>query len=128
MDFVLHCVEHEVLKKYQNTGLKCSSHIKSESSTREQRNIHKMSGSDRLHMLLYDDDIILFCENVQELHSILRIYDETFSRFELIIATEKTQILSFNVQEEVMNKKSLIPLRQEPIENVRRFKYKGHVL
>ena len=79
MDFVLRCVEHEVLKKYPNTGLKYSCYrIKSESSTREQRSVHKMSGSDRLRMLLYADDIVLFCEDVQELQSILRIYDETF--------------------------------------------------
>ena len=128
MDFVLRCVEHEVLKKYPNTGLKYSYHIKSESSTREQRSVHKMSGSDRLRMLLYADDIVLFCEDVQELQSILRIYDETFSRFGLTIATDKTQTLSFNVPEEVMNAKSLISLREEPIENVRRFKYLGHVL
>ena len=128
MDFVFRCVEQEVLKKYPNTGLKYSYHIKSESSTREQRSVHKMSGSDRLRMLLYADDIVLFCEDVQELQSILRIYDETFSRFGLTIATEKTQTLSFNVPEEVMNAKSLISLREEPIENVRRFKYLGHVL
>ena len=79
-------------------------------------------------MLLYADDIVLFCEDLQELQSILRIYDETFSRFGLIIAIEKTQTLSFNVPEEVMNAKSLISLREEPIENVRRFKYLGHVL
>ena len=59
MDFVLRCVEHEVLLKFPNTGLKYSYHIKSESSTREQRSIHKIFGS-RLLMLLYADDIVLF--------------------------------------------------------------------
>ena len=98
----------EVLKKYPNTGLKYSYHIKSESSTREQRSVHKMSGSDRLRMLL-----------LRILN--LRIYDETFSRFGLTIATGKTQALSFNVPEEVVNAQSLISLREEPIENVRRF-------
>ena len=42
MDFVLRCVEHHVLMKYPNTGLKYSYHIKSESSNREQRSIHKI--------------------------------------------------------------------------------------
>ena len=73
MDFVLLCVEHETLKKNPNTGPKYSYRIKSESSTREQRSVHKMSGSDRLRMLLYADDIVLFCEDEQELLSILRI-------------------------------------------------------
>ena len=75
MDFVLRCVEHEVLTKFPNTGLKYSYHIKSESSTREQRSIHKISGSDRLRMLLYADDIVLFCEDIDELNSILEIYN-----------------------------------------------------
>ena len=61
MDFVLRCVEHDVLFKYPNTGLKYSYHIKSESSNRKQRNIHNISGNDRLRMLLYADDIVLFC-------------------------------------------------------------------
>ena len=128
MDFVLRCVEHEVLTKFPNTGLKYSYHIKSESSTREQRSIHKISGSDRLRMLLYADDIVLFCEDIEELNSILEIYDNNFSRFGLTIAIDKTQTLAFNVSEEVKSMKSLITLRNEPIDNVRSFKYLGHVL
>ena len=121
MDFVLRCVEHEVLLKYPDTGLKYAYHIKSESSTREQRSIHKISGSDRLRMLLYADDIVLFCDDVNELEAILKIYDDTFSRFGLTIAIDKTQTLAFNIPEDVMNNKSLISLRNEPIENVRGF-------
>ena len=128
MDFVLRCVEHEVLTKFPNTGLKYSYHIKSESSTREQRSIHKISGSDRLRMLLYADDIVLFCEDIDELNSILEIYDKIFSRFGLTIAIDKTQTLAFNVSEEVKSKESLITLRNIPIDNVRSFKYLGHVL
>ena len=128
MDFVLRGVEHEVLRKYPVTGLKYAYHIKSESSTREQRSIHKISGSDRLRMLLYADDIVLFCEEANELEAILKIYDDTFSRFGLTIAIDKTQTLAFNIPEDVMDKKSIISLRNEPIENVRRFKYLGHVL
>ena len=78
MDFVLRCVEHAVLLKYPNTGLKYSYHVKAESSTREQRSIQKISGSDRMWMLLYADDIVLFCEDIQELNCILKIYDENF--------------------------------------------------
>ena len=43
MDFVLRCVEHEVLEKFPNTGLKYVCHIKMGSSTREQRSIHGLS-------------------------------------------------------------------------------------
>ena len=73
MDFVLRCVEHDVLLKDPNTGLKYSYDIKSESSNQEQRSIHKISGNDRLRMLLYADDIVLFCEDIDELNDILKI-------------------------------------------------------
>ena len=64
MDFVLRCVEHDVLLKYPNTGLKFPYHIKSESSNREQRSIHQISGNYRLHMLLYAGDIVLFVKTL----------------------------------------------------------------
>ena len=73
MDFVLRCIEHEVLLKYPNTSFKYSYHIKSESSNREQRSIHTIPGNDRLRMLLYADDIVLFCEDIDELNDILNI-------------------------------------------------------
>ena len=79
-------------------------------------------------MLLYADDIVLFCEDIDELNSILQVYDNTFSRFGLTIAIDKTKTLAFNVSEDVMNNKAVISLRNEPIENVRLFKYLGHVL
>ena len=58
MDFVLRCVEQEVLLRYPETGLKYSYHIKAESSTREKRSLHKMSGNES--MILYADNIVLF--------------------------------------------------------------------
>ncbi len=64
--------------------------------------------------------MILFC--------ILHIYDTNFTRFGLTIALDKTKTISFNVSEELMNSKSLISLKNQPIENVRQFKYLGHVL
>ena len=118
----------EVLSRFPNTGLKYSYHIRSESTTREQRSVHKLSGTDRLRMLLYADDIVLFCEDLKELESILEIYDRTFSRYGLTIALDKTKTIVFNVDESVMSNKSLISLRGTNIENVRQFKYLGHLL
>ena len=128
MDFVLRCAEFDVLKKIPNTGLNYTYRIKSESTTREQRSIHKISSSERLRMLLYADDIVLFCEDIVELESILQIYDETFRRYGLTIALDKTKTIAFNVSESVMVKETLISLRGLPIENVRKFKYLGHML
>ena len=84
MDFVLRCMEHEVLLKYPET----------ESSNTEQRSIHKISDNERLRIILYVDDIVLFCEDINELNNILNIYDETYSRFGLTIATDKTKTIS----------------------------------
>ena len=79
-------------------------------------------------MLLYADDIVLFCEGIDKLNDILNIYDSNYSRFGLTIAIDKTQTLAYNVSKDVMSSKSLISLRNQPIENVRSFKYLGHVL
>ena len=79
-------------------------------------------------MLLYADDIVLFCENIKELESILTIYDNTFTRFGLTIALDKTKTIVFNVDESCMSSKTLIYLRDTPIDNVRQFKYLGHML
>ena len=128
MDFVLRCAEHEVLLKFPNTGLRYSYRIKSESSTRLQRSIHKLAGEERLRMLLYADDIVLFSEDVNEMQAILNIYNDTFSRFGLTIATDKTKTIPFNVTEDIMVLSSLISLNGEPIEIVRQFKYLGHML
>ena len=46
----------------------------------------------------------------------------------LAFAIDKTQTLAYNVSEDVMSSKSLISLRNQPIENLRSFKYLGHVL
>ena len=62
MDFVLRCAEHEVLLHFPHTGLKYSYRIKSESSNREQRSVNSLAGEDRLRMLLYADDIVLFAK------------------------------------------------------------------
>ena len=77
-----------------------------------------MSGNERLRMLLYADDIGLFCEDVDELNNIPAIYDETFSQFGSTIVIYKTQPISFNVPEDAMKEKSWLTLRNEPIENI----------
>ncbi len=76
LDFVLRCVEDEVLKKFPNTGLKYSYRIPGHCSTREQRSVHGLSGTQRLRMILYADDIALLCSNIDELAEILNIYDK----------------------------------------------------
>ena len=128
LDFVLRCVEDEVLKKFPNTGLKYSYRIPGHCSTREQRSVHGLSGTQRLRMILYADDIALLCSNIDELAEILNIYDKTFTRFGLQISASKTETMAFNVPEEIKAKPSLVSIGGVALKNVRIFKYLGHVI
>ena len=76
-------------------------------------------------MILYADDIALLYTNVDELSE---IYDHTFTRFGLNISTGKTETMAFNVPEEVKSKQSLISVGCVALQNVRTFKYLGHVI
>ena len=91
LDFVLRCVEHEVLQRFPNNGLQYSFLIPGHCSTRQQRSIHCLSGVQRIRMILYAD----------ELSEIVKIYGATFTRFGLKISTDKTETMVFNVEEEI---------------------------
>ena len=128
LDFVLRCVEHEVLQKFPNTGLEYSFRIPGHCSTREQRSIHGLGGFQRLKMLLYADDIVLLCSNIAELSEIVNIYDKVFTRFGLKISTGKTETMAFNVAEDIKSKPSLISVGGVALKNVLKFKYLGHMI
>ncbi len=128
LDFVLRCVEEEILKKFPKTGLQYSYLIPGHCSTRQQRSIHGLSGIQRLKMLLYADDIVLLCSDINELAEIVNIYNKHFSRFGLQISTGKTETIAFNVPDEIKNRSSLISIDDVPIKNVRTFKYLGFMI
>ena len=128
MDFVLRCAENEVLQRFPNTGLEYSYRIPGHCSTREQRSLHGLNGTQRLKMILYADDIAILCNDVDELAEILNIYDRTFKRFGLKIAYGKTETMAFNVPEEIKAKPTLFSVGDEKIKNVCVFKYLGHVI
>ena len=115
-----------MLSKYPDTGLKYSYLIPGHCSTREQRRIAGLSGTERMRIILYADDIVLICTNLQELQDIVNIYDQTFKRFGLTISTDKTETMAFNVTEEIMSSESLLKIGNTPLKNVREFKYLGH--
>ena len=58
----------------------------------------------RLRMILYADDIVLLCNNIDELSEIVNIYYKTFARFGLKISTGKTETMAFNVDEDIKAK------------------------
>ena len=90
LDFVLRCVEHEVLQKFPNTGLQFAYRIPVHCSTRKQHRVHALSGVQSLRMILYADDIALLCTNIDELAEIVKTYDDTVTRFGLKISIRKT--------------------------------------
>ena len=125
---MLRYVEHEVLEKFLNTGLQYSFRIPGHRSTREQRSIQGLSGIQRLRMLLYADDIVLLCNDIDELSEIIKIYDKTFARFSLKISTDKTETMAFNVDEEIKSRPSLILVGDVTLKSACVFKYLGHMI
>ena len=86
------------------------------------------SGIQRLRMFLYADDIVLLCNDIDELLEIVKIYDKTFARFGLKISTDKTETMAFNVDEEIKSRPSHISIGDVALKNVRAFKYLGHMI
>ena len=105
---MLRCVEHKILEEFSYTGLKYSFRIPGHCSNPEQRSIQGLSGIQRLRMILYADDIVLLCNDIDELSEIVQIYDKIFARFGLKISTGKTETMAFNVDEEIKSRPSLI--------------------
>ena len=79
-------------------------------------------------MILYADDIVLLCNDIDELSEIVKIYDTTFTRYGLQISTDKTETKASNVDEEIKAKPSLISIVEVELKNVCVFKYLGHMI
>ena len=79
-------------------------------------------------MILYADDIVLLCNNIDELMEIVNIYDKTFIWFGLKISTDKNETMAFNVDEEIKPMSTLISIGDDVLKNIRSFKYLGHMI
>ena len=113
------------MQRFPNTGLQYSFLIPGHCSTRQQRSIHCLSGVQHLRMILYANDIVLLCNDIDELSEIVKIYDATFG---LKISTDKTETMAFNVDEEIKAKPSLISIGEVELKNVCVFKYLRHII
>ena len=120
-DFGLRIAEHKVSEKCQITGHQYLYRIIGHCSPREQRSVHSLSGFQRLKMILYTDDIVLLCSDINELSSIVDIYHQTFSRFGLTISTDKTKTMAFNDPEDIKSTPSLISIAGAAMKNVRTY-------
>ena len=74
MDFVLRCVKHNTGLKYSTLNL---NHLPENSVISTTFN--------RLRMLVYADDIVLFREDIYELNNILNLYDSNFHIVALLL-------------------------------------------
>ena len=124
LDLILRCVEHHVLQKFSNTGLQYSYRIPGHCSTRNN-SVHGLRGVQRLGMILYADGIALLCTNVDELVEIVKINDDTFTRFGLKISIET---MAFNVPVEIKSETSLISIGGVALKTVHTSKYLGHMI
>ena len=128
LDFVLRICDNEVCKRFPDSGIKYKYNYPPECTTREMRSKSPASGTDHLRMLLYADDIMVLCRDIEELEAIMNIYNGVFKRFGLTIADDKTKTMVFNTNEDVASTESLIKINNTPLENVRKFRYLGHTI
>ena len=102
--------------------------INMQSTDRVQRAIDPPSGNRKIKIILYADDIVLFCRSVSSLQLSVDVMNSVFTRFGLKIAEDKTQMMIFNTDEETLAQESILTLNGFAVENVRKFRYLGYWL
>ena len=127
-DFVLKVAAHEIdLAFPDGWGISFDYNIPHLCSNREQRRAGRLNGKEIIHWILYADDAVLFCNNVEEAQTVLTIFNKTCKRFGLNISCKKTKTQVFN-NPELASKSSLIKIENEDIENISNFTYLGQVI
>lgn len=126
-DFVLKVAALEIDKAFpEGWGLEFPFNIPNVCSTREQRRQQKLNGTEVIKWILYTDDVVLFCKNVQEAETILNIIYATCKRYGLNVSVKKTKTQTFH-NDALAAAPSLIKVDGNEIENVQEFVYLGHV-
>lgn len=88
----------------------------------------KARGKNKITELLYADDQAIFAESIEELQTILKVYDQTFTRFGLQMSYSKTETMAFNVEEDIQNRETLLQVNGTNIKTVRSFQYLGYTV
>ena len=128
MDTVLRVALHEIEKITDDCGIEIEYRINMRSTDRNQRAIAPPSGKRKVKLILYADDIVLFCRSASSLQLSVDAMNSVFTRFGLKIAEDKTQTMIFNADEEELAQESIITLNGLAVENVRKFRYLGYWL
>ena len=128
LDFVLRCIIENIKCALVDPVIVVKYAIPAACSNRLQRRSNPLQGVLRLIQLCYADDIVYFAKSVEELQTILDIFDHEFSRFGLTISIKKTKTMCFNTDSDLLSSTSLVSLKGKEIENVGKFTYLGHTL
>ena len=124
-DFVLKVCAQEIDHKYPDGwGLSFEYRIPGECTNREQRHVKKMNGSEFIKWLLYADDLVLFCPDLEQAQNIIVIMDNVCKRFGLTISFKKTKVMQFNTS----TVDQTIVVNGYHLENVSEFCYLGHTI
>ena len=121
------------INKSQNENIKFYEHhyrINCRTISREIRlqmrlNDQKFDGNMDLPWCGYADDLILFIQSRTDLQKAADLLDQIFDHFGLKINELKTETMILNNSDEPEYPKSIITLRNTPINNVEKFKYLG---
>ena len=124
MDTVIRAALLE-LKHETEFGIEIEYRISQESSTREMRYQAPLNGKTKVRVILYADDLVIFCTSHSCLQRVIDKFESTFKRFGLCVARDKTETVDFDSPAQAT---SIVHLGEEPIKNVASFRYLGHVM
>ena len=97
---MLTVIENRILEKFPDAGLNLKYHIRSEANPRCCRQSGPATGETRLLKMLYADDLILLEDRFERIEAYMEIICQVFADYGLIIAAEKTKIMSWGHSEE----------------------------
>ena len=124
-DFVLKVCVEEIDRKFPNGwGLSFDYRIPGECTNREQRQEKKMHGTEFIKWLLYADDLVLFCPNIEQAQDIIIIMNSVCKRFGLTISLKKTKVMQFHTS----TSDTSTVVGETILENVSEFCYLGHTI
>ena len=118
------CAEEIDRKFPDGWGLSFDYRISGECTNREQRPVKRMNGTQLLRWLLYADDLVFFCTNLNQAEEIINIMNNVCRRFGLTISFKKTKVMQFNTGTE----DTIIKVGEAFLENVSEFCYLGHTI
>ena len=122
-DFVLKVCAEELIKKFPDGwGLNFDYRIPTQCTNRQQRGQRRMHGVEIIKLLLYADDLVLYCSDISEVQEIVKIMNSVCKRFGLTISFSKTKVMQFYTYTNHVN----VIVDDNILENASEFCHLGH--